>query len=46
MKGWSVNLVGTGIGIWGLNNTIAWGTKTQYSTCTSACFICYPPPPR
>ena len=28
------------------NNTIAWGTKTQYSTCSQACFICYPPPPR
>jgi hypothetical protein len=27
------------------NNTVAWGTKTQYSVC-GGCFICYPPPPR
>lgn len=26
------------------NNRVAWGIKTQYSTCSSACFICYPPP--
>lgn len=26
------------------NNNVAWGTKTAYSTCSSACFICYPPP--
>ena len=26
------------------NNNVAWGTKTSYSTCSSACFICYPPP--
>lgn len=26
------------------NNLIAWGTKTSYYTCSSACFICYPPP--
>ncbi|PCC69194.1 hypothetical protein SAMN02745121_05839 [Nannocystis exedens] len=26
------------------NNKIAWGTKTQHSSC-GACFICYPPPP-
>jgi hypothetical protein len=26
------------------NNTIAWGTRTSYYTCSSACFICYPPP--
>jgi hypothetical protein len=26
------------------NNNIAWGTKTSYSKCSSACFICYPPP--
>ena len=25
------------------NNTVAWGVKTQYSTC-GGCFICYPPP--
>lgn len=25
------------------NNTVAWGTKTQYSVC-GGCFICYPPP--
>jgi uncharacterized protein DUF6289 len=28
------------------NNNVAWGTKTQFSTCSTACFICYPPPPR
>lgn len=28
------------------NNVIAWGTRTQYYNCSSACFICYPPPPR
>lgn len=26
------------------NNTVAWGVKTSYYTCSSACFICYPPP--
>jgi hypothetical protein len=26
------------------NNTVAWGTRTSYYTCSSACFICYPPP--
>jgi hypothetical protein len=28
------------------NNTIAWGVRTSFSSCSSACFICYPPPPR
>jgi hypothetical protein len=27
------------------NNTVAWGSKTQYSVC-GGCFICYPPPPQ
>ncbi|MFL6196047.1 MAG: DUF6289 family protein [Thermoanaerobaculia bacterium] len=26
------------------NNTVAWGTRTSYYSCSSACFICYPPP--
>ena len=26
------------------NNTIACGVRTSYYTCSSACFICYPPP--
>jgi hypothetical protein len=25
------------------NNRVAWGTKTQYSSC-GGCFICFPPP--
>ena len=28
------------------NNVIAWGTRTSFYECSSACFICYPPPPR
>lgn len=28
------------------NNQVAWGVKTQFSVCSSACLICYPPPPR
>ena len=28
------------------NNVIAWGTRTSFYQCSSACFICYPPPPR
>jgi len=27
------------------NNTVAWGVKTQFSSC-GGCFICFPPPPR
>lgn len=27
------------------NNKIAWGVKTQYSSCSAACFVCTPPPP-
>jgi hypothetical protein len=27
------------------NNKIAWGVKTQFSRCSSACFVCVPPPP-
>lgn len=27
------------------NNQVAWGVKTQFSVCSSACLICYPPPP-
>ena len=26
------------------NNHVAWGFKTQFSECSSACLICYPPP--
>jgi uncharacterized protein DUF6289 len=26
------------------NNHIDWGIRTQYSVCSSGCFICYPPP--
>lgn len=26
------------------NNQIAQGVKTQFSECSSACLICYPPP--
>jgi hypothetical protein len=26
------------------NNRVAWGTKTAFYQCSSACFICYPPP--
>jgi len=26
------------------NNNVARGYKTAYSTCSSACLICYPPP--
>lgn len=26
------------------NNNVARGYKTQYSQCSSACLICYPPP--
>jgi hypothetical protein len=26
------------------NNPVAWGIKTAYAQCSSACFICYPPP--
>jgi hypothetical protein len=26
------------------NNIIAWGVKTSFWSCSSACFICYPPP--
>lgn len=26
------------------NNRIAWGVKTQFERCSSACFICFPPP--
>lgn len=26
------------------NNQVAWGVKTQFSQCSSACLICYPPP--
>lgn len=26
------------------NNLVAWGIKTAFSQCSSACFICYPPP--
>ena len=26
------------------NNKVAWGRKTQYSTC-GGCFLCVPPPP-
>jgi hypothetical protein len=25
------------------NNTVAWGHKTQFSSC-GGCFICFPPP--
>lgn len=28
------------------NNVIAWGQKTAYSECSSACFVCVPPPPQ
>ena len=27
------------------NNKVAWGVKTQFSRCSSACFVCTPPPP-
>ena len=26
------------------NNKVAWGIKTQFGVCSSACLICYPPP--
>jgi hypothetical protein len=26
------------------NNNVAWGVKTQFSSCSSACLICFPPP--
>jgi len=26
------------------NNVIAWGTKTSFSECSSACLVCTPPP--
>ena len=26
------------------NNQVAWGVKTQFSQCSSACLICFPPP--
>ena len=26
------------------NNKIAWGVKTAYAECSSACLICVPPP--
>jgi len=26
------------------NNHVAWGIKTQFGVCSSACLICYPPP--
>ncbi len=38
---------GTVVGKFGkdcCNNVIAWGTRTSYYECSSACFICYPPP--
>ncbi|HEV8579258.1 MAG TPA: DUF6289 family protein [Thermoanaerobaculia bacterium] len=28
------------------NNVVAWGVKTSFYSCSSACFICYPPPPQ
>jgi hypothetical protein len=28
------------------NNYIHWGTTSAYKVCSTACFICYPPPPR
>lgn len=28
------------------NNYINRGTTSPYKVCSSACFICYPPPPR
>jgi len=27
------------------NNTVAWGTKTRFSECSSGCLLCVPPPP-
>jgi hypothetical protein len=27
------------------NNTIAWGTKTAFSECSSGCLVCVPPAP-
>lgn len=27
------------------NNVIAWGSKTTFSECGSACFLCVPPGP-
>jgi hypothetical protein len=26
------------------NNYIQWGTTSAYKVCSTACFICYPPP--
>ena len=27
------------------NNVYAWGVKTSFSSCSPACFVCFPPPP-
>lgn len=27
------------------NNTVAWGTKSQFSECSSGCLLCVPPAP-
>ena len=27
------------------NNTVAWGTKTSFSECSSVCLLCVPPAP-